>query len=81
MDTIVSGGSRIFGGDTILLSFPKNCMKIEKKNWSLGGCVLGAPPLDPPLIVFNVFIQEVTRVDGSASGSGQRGSCPPLSTS
>ena len=44
----VSGGSRIFTGgrqlsegggetrwDTILLNFPKNCMK-SRKNWSLG---------------------------------------------
>ena len=44
-----SGGSRIFPGgaptpgggrDTILLNFPKNCMK-SRKIWSLGG---GAPP-------------------------------------
>ena len=48
------GGANSRGGgrqDTILLKFPKNCMKLKKFRLpGGGGGVSPAPPLDPPLI-------------------------------
>ena len=36
----------------ILPKFPKNCIKL-RKFWTIGGCALGVPPLDPPLVTVN----------------------------
>ena len=46
----VGGGADPLGGrqHTILLNFPKNCMK-SRKFWAVGGGAPGAPPLNPPL--------------------------------
>ena len=52
---------------TNLPDFPKNCMELRKV-WSVrGGRTPGAPPLDPPLILFidtvNVFLKYLKHLD------------------
>ena len=41
------------GQHTILPNFPKNCMKLKENLDPPGGGTSLAPPLDPPLMIFD----------------------------
>ena len=60
---LIGGGTNPPGGGTniqICQIFPKKCMKL-RKFWSVGGHMLGAPPLDQPSFV--IFFCNITLVN------------------